>query len=280
MITDFGLRKGNVRSGDSADWYAARTLTTAERMAPGRQVLIRADSAFCTHANVAATSTAGAWFSYTIPAWKTVTRAIDSIADDAWEPIAYPHAVYDDEAGGWISDAEIAETDYTAFTSRKKADHVRCRLVVRRVKRLNPTAAKAGQPELFDTYRDHAFITNSTLTTVEADARHRGHALIEQVIAELKDGPLAHLPSGRFSANAAWMGFAVLAFNLSRAAAHAAGMGTARMRTVLDRLIRVPARLASHARQLTAHLPRKWPWQREWTRLWNTATDPPHTATT
>jgi hypothetical protein len=49
---------------------------------------------------------------------------------------------------------------------------------------------------LFATYRHHAFITNSALGVVEADQRHRDHALVEQVIAELKDGPLAHLPEG------------------------------------------------------------------------------------
>ena len=59
------------------------------------------------------------------------------------------------------------------------------------------------QGELFADWRHHAFVTNSTLTTIQADARHRDHAIIEQVIAELKDGPLAHLPSGHYAANAA-----------------------------------------------------------------------------
>ena len=37
-----------------------------------------------------------------------------------------------------------------------------------------------------------------------AEADHRRHAIIEQVIADLKNGPLAHLPSGSFAANSAW----------------------------------------------------------------------------
>ena len=70
-----------------------------------------------------------------------------------------------------------------------------CRLVVRRVKRLQPLASDGTeQGELFATYRHHAFITHSTLGMVEADQRHRDHALVEQVIAELKNGPLAHWP--------------------------------------------------------------------------------------
>lgn len=87
-----------------------------------------------------------------------------------------------------------------------------CRLVVRRVKRLNEAAA-AGQDELFTTWRYHAFITNTTLEKVQADRFHRGHAVVEQVIAEFKNGPLAHLPSGKFAANGAWLALSVMTFN-------------------------------------------------------------------
>ena len=76
-------------------------------------------------------------------------------------------------------------------------------LIVRRVKRLHRVAGDGTeQGELFATCRHHAFITNSSLAMVEADQRHRDHAIVEQVIAELKDGPLAHLPSGKYAANA------------------------------------------------------------------------------
>lgn len=274
VIVEAGLRRGNTRSGDSAEWYASRALATIGKITPNRQVLARADSAFCTHAHVQAVIDAGAWFSVTIPQWPTVRAAIAAIPDDDWTTIEYPEAVWDEQAGGWVSDAEVAEVEFTAFTSRRKDEHISCRLVVRRVKSLNSNA-KAGQDTLFDTHRHHAFVTNSTLGTVEADRRHRGHAVIEQVISELKDGPLAHLPSGRFAANGAWLQLAVTAFNLSRAAAHAAGMATARLATILHRIIRVPARLASRARRLIAHLPRKWPYATAWMRLWDTALGPP-----
>ncbi|WP_158239359.1 transposase [Brachybacterium sp. UMB0905] len=144
---------------------------------------------------------------------------------------------------------------------------------LRRVKRLGQ--APAGQEGLFETYRYHCFITNSTLTTVEADRTHRHHAVIEQVIAELKDRPLAHLPSGKFTANQAWLSIAVMAFNLSRATAHAAGMARARIPTIRKRLISLPGRIAHRARRLVLHLPEARPWQHQWTRLWNTATSPP-----
>jgi hypothetical protein len=127
---------------------------------------------------------------------------------------------------------------------RTKTEHVDCRLVMRRVKRFN-TNARQGQDTLFDAYRYHAFITNSDLTAIDADRFHRGHAIIEQVIADLKDGPLAHLPSGRFAANAAWVQFAIIAHNLSRAASTAAGLGKARKGTLLRTIIHTPARLAT-----------------------------------
>jgi hypothetical protein len=51
-----------------------------------------------------------------------------------------------------------------------------------------------------------------------AESTHRAHAIVEQVIADLKNGPLAHLPSGKFWANSAWLVCATIAFNLTRAA--------------------------------------------------------------
>lgn len=274
VIAEASLRRGNVRSGDNAAHHLTRALKTVTATAPGRQVLTRADSAFCTHENVTAAVKHGAWYSFTIPQWTTVATAIGGIPEDAWTRIEYPNAILDEETGEWISDAEVAETPFTVFVSRPKDERVACRLIVRRVKRLGENTAQ-GQETLFDTWRYHAFITNSTLTAVEADQFHRGHAIIEQVIAELKDGPLAHLPSGKFAANAAWLQFACLAHNLARAASTAAGLGRARMATLLRKIIATPARLATTSRRLVIHLPAHWPWATAWTRLWNTATSPP-----
>ena len=54
---------------------------------------------------------------------------------------------------------------------------------------------------------------------VEVD--HRRHAVVEQAIAELKSAGLAHVPSSRFSANAAAL--TVMAHNLGRAVGILAG---------------------------------------------------------
>ncbi len=245
------------------------------------RILARADSASYGHAFVATALRHQAWFSVTARMTPTVTAAITSIDAEAWQAIDYPNAVFDEAEQRWISDAEVAEVPFVAFTGRRKAEHVSCRLVVRRVRRLQPLASDGTeQRELFAAYRHHAFITNSTRSLVEADQQHRDHALVEQVIAELKDGPLAHLPSGKYAANAAWVAHAVIAFNIARATAVAATMRTARWATVRTQLITIPARIASTSRRLVLHLPVHWPWARAWESLWSTATGPPVPVTT
>lgn len=221
--------------------------------------------------------------SVTVRMTAKVKAAIAAIPEDAWTTIAYPDAVYDEQTQTWISRAEVAETPFTAFSSKKRAQRVPGRLVVRRIPELNPHA-KAGQDPLFDTWRFHAFFSTTDpgeLDTVAADKTHRGHAIIEQVHADLKNSALAHLPSGKFTANAAWLVLAVIAFNLTRAAAVIAGTGLAKATTATVRraLITVPARVASSARRITLHRPTAWPWEHAWTRLFTHGCGPPATVT-
>jgi Transposase DDE domain group 1 len=89
----------------------------------------------------------------------------------------------------------------------------------------------------------------------------------------------AHLPSGLFSANTAWLVCAAMAFNLTRATGTLASTfhAKATTATIRDQLINVPARLARTARRLVLHLPRHWPWEAGWQQLHSTvtATGPP-----
>ena len=280
VIAAARLRRGNIDSGHGAGRLVADTVATLRRATDTALVLVRADSAYYGHELVAAARTAGARFSVTARMNPAVTRAIATIPDTSWVPIRYPHAIWDEHQQAWISDAEVAETTLTAFTSRRTADHVTARLIVRRVTRLNPHTPAQG--ELLPGYRYHAVFTDNPMPLIEAEACHRDHAIIEAVIADLKDGPLAHAPSGVFTANAAWLVLACIAHNLTRAAGRTATavLGRARTATVRRTLIHVAARISNTARHWILHLPRDWPWHHEITTLYNTALAPPRPATT
>jgi hypothetical protein len=281
------LRKGATGSPRGAGKFVGDILATVTRLrskAATGVVLLRADSAFYNHAVVAAAHRAGARVSITARMDPAVKRAIATITDDQWTTIKYTDAIRDEDTGAWISSAEVAEVAevaFTAFSSRKKADRITGRLVVRRIPELNPKADQ-GQPTLFDTHRFHAFFTTSDLDTVTADQTHRKHAIIEQINADLKDSALAHCPSGVFTANAAWLVLANIAFNLSRAIGSTAGpdLAKARSGTIRRKLINIPARISTSARKITLHLPASWPWEAGWSAAFTAACEPPQLAPT
>jgi hypothetical protein len=263
LIAATRLRKGSTNSARGAATLLADALATIGRCGATGLVIVRADSAYYGYEIIDACRRAGARFSVTARLTPTVVRAITSIDEQAWTPIRYPNAIYDEDEQRWVSDAEVAEVGFTAFTNRRRGEHVTARLIVRRVRRLNPATAPAGQTEAFAVYRYHAVFTDSSEPTLHAEATHRDHAIIEQVIAELKNGPLAHLPSGLFTANAAWLVCAAISHNLTRAAGALAGGRHRRSRTgtIRAQLITTPARIAHSAHQQTLHLPRDWPFE-------------------
>jgi hypothetical protein len=263
LIAATRLRRGSTNSARGAAKLLADALATARRAGAAGLVLVRADSAYYGYDIVAACRRAGAQFSITARLTPSVIRAITSIDEQAWTPIRYPRAIYDQDEQRWVSDAEVAETMFTAFTGRRHHEHISARLIVRRVRRLNPATVPPGQAEAFAVYRYHAVFTDSAEPMLHAEATHRDHAIVEQVIAELKNGPLAHLPSGVFTANAAWLACAAIAHNLTRAAGALAGGRHRRTRaaTIRTQLIHTPARIAHSAHRQVLHLPRDWPWE-------------------
>ena len=174
------LRRGACGSPRGAARLIRDALACVKRLpgTKGARVLFRADSAFYGFACLKAAIRAGAAVSVTARMDKAVKRAIASIGDQAWEAIEYTNAVYDEDTKTWVSRAEVAEVGFTAFTSRKTAEHITGRLVVRRIPDLNKKTDD-GQATLFDTWRFHAFFTTSDLDTVAADKTHRGHAVID-----------------------------------------------------------------------------------------------------
>lgn len=262
VIAGMRLRAGKTGSGTGAARMVAQAVKTARMVGATGTIMVRGDSAYGNSRVVRACINARAEFSFVLIKNRLVQRAIDSIADDAWMPVNYPGAVRDEDTGQWISDAEVAEIGFTAFSSTPHP--VTARLIVRRVKDARYRDA------LFPVWRYHPFFTNSTLPTTTADVTHRAHAIIETVFSDLIDGPLAHMPSGSFGANSAWVQCAAIAHNLLRAAGTVAGgqLRKARGATLRRKIVDIPARFVRPQRAPTLHLPRRWPWLDPWLRLW------------
>ncbi|MCC6438929.1 MAG: IS1380 family transposase [Acidimicrobiales bacterium] len=234
------FRKGSANTGRGAERFVREVIGRVRRAGAAGPLLLRADSGFWSKKVIRACREHGVGYSITVRQIKTIKTAIAAIDDTAWVPIDYT-------ASG---DAEVAECPYGD-------GH---RLVVRR------TRIVGAQPELFDNWRHHAFITDSKASTVDADEAHRAHAVIELAIRDLKDGAgLDHCPSGRFGANGAWAVLATVAHNLLRWV-HLIGTATVGpivAKTIRRRLLTIPGRITRGGRRRHLHLPARWPWTNE-----------------
>ncbi len=262
VIAGIRLRAGKAGSGKGAASMVREAISTARAAGATGPILVRGDSAYGNSAVVGACVTAKVRFSVVLTKNRTVAAAISAIPEEAWTPVQYPGAVLDPDTGKLLSDAEVAETTFTAFGSTNHP--VTARLVVRRVR------DQTKLDELFPVWRYHPFFTNSTEPTVQADLTHRRHAVIETVFADLIDGPLAHLPSGRFASNYAWALCAMITHNLLRAAdtLDPHQPPAARGATLRRQIVHVPARLAQPQRRPVLHLPQHWPWAQRWLAIW------------
>ena len=193
IIASTRLRGGNAASARGAATMISEGAATARAAGCTGILVARMDSAFYGAPAVRAARQAGAYFPVTVRMDPRVRAAITAIPEAAWTAIRYPRAVWDDQLRCWVSDAQVAEVPYTAFTSRK-GQAVTARLIVRRVRDLNKKAAP-GQGELFAAWRYHAVFTDSPFVMLQAEEHHRGHAQAGQVFADWTDGALAHLPS-------------------------------------------------------------------------------------
>jgi Transposase DDE domain group 1 len=154
-------------------------------------------------------------------------------------PTAFGNCPPDQDEG------QIAETTYGGR-----------RLIVRRTRLVGP------QAQLWPDWRHFAFITNGTEDITIVEAEHRDHAVVEQVIVDLKDQALRHFPSGEFNANGTWAVLGALTHNLLRWT-QLLGLPNSTVRaarTLRRRLITIAGRLTRYGRSWTLHLPARWPW--------------------
>lgn len=273
LIVNQRLRAGNAGSSKGAAGFIKQALTTVAATGHTGPVIVRLDSGFYSANTVNAIRAAGHCVSVTVRQFAWVRNLISRI--DSWTPINYPGATANPD-GTWNSDAAVGEIEYTAFTKHRESKRVPGRLIVRRTLERHPDDP---QQALFDTYRYHAFFTTQpadTIDAVAADEQHRDHAIIEQVHADLHQGPLKHFPSGDFVANSIWLHLAAMTYNLLRAAASLTGhLAHATGATISTAIIAVPARLARRSRRLTIHMPRNWRHRHSWAAIVEYATAPP-----
>ncbi len=237
------LRGGPANSGRGAGSFLTECFARIREAGATGEITVRADSGFYNRKVVGACRRAGARFSITAKMTKPLRSAIEELPQEAWVPIPY-----------FLDGAAVAETTYTPFSKRGTT----FRLIVRRVR---PTPG--SQLALFTEFSYHPFITDRAGNTLELEADHRRHAEVENAIRDLKYGVgLNHLPSGRFGANAAWLGLNVMAHNLLRWASRI-GLGEELVatKTVRTRYLAVPGRLTRSGRRQTLHFPQWWPWK-------------------
>ena len=238
------LRKGSANTQRGMLRFTEELIARVNRAGATGVKLLRADSGFWSTKVFERLEQAGWQYSIGVRMIKTVQAAVEAIDEDAWQRIDYP------EDG----EAQIAETVYGGR-----------RLIVRRTRLLG------AQAELWPDWRHFCFVTNRDEDIALVEAEHREHAVVEQVIADLKDQALAHFPSGQFNANGAWTVLAALGHNLLRWT-QLLGLPDTTVRaarTLRRRLLQIPGRLTRHARGWTLHLPARWPWHGDYINALN-----------
>jgi hypothetical protein len=230
-------RKGSANTARGALRFVEELIPRVERAGATGPKLLRADSGFWNKKLMARLQAAGWTYSIGVRQQPSIRKVIATIDDENWQPLDdYP------EDG----EAQISETILGADQ----------RLIVRRTRLLG---AQAG---LWPDWRHFAFLTNRTESLELVESEHRQHAVVELAIRDLKDQALAHFPSGKFMANAAWTVIAALAHNLLRWTHLIAlpGQTIRTARTLRRRLLTIPGRLARSARTTTLRMPARWPW--------------------
>jgi hypothetical protein len=237
------LRGGNAHTGRGAAGFLTETFNRVRAAGATGPLTLRADSGFYNHRVVQACQKADVGYSITAKMTKKLRLICEAIPEESWTPIPY-----------FLDGAEVADTTYRPFGSGAKL----CRLIVRRVR---PTPG--SQLALFVEFSYHAAITDRHGETVELEADHRRHAVVEDAIRDLKYGVgLNHLPSGRFGANAAWLALNIIAHNLARWTSRI-GFGETLIATETLRRhhLVMPGRVTRGARRVILHLPTHWPWR-------------------
>lgn len=261
------LREGRAGSNTTADHITVLDAALAQIPDPhryGTDILIRCDSAGCTYgflAHIRSLREQGinTFFSVGVAITEPVRDAIGIAIDhpDWWVPAL-------DTDGELRDGAEIYE-----ITGLLPADYLAnypagTRFIVRR-EHPHPGA----QLSLFDTIEGLRHQVMATDTPVGRgsvqflEARHRGHARVEDRIRTGKDTGFGHFPSREFAINAAWLQLALTAIDLLAWTQHLlldGDLAIAEPKKLRYRLLHVAARITRSARRTRLRIAAGWPW--------------------
>jgi hypothetical protein len=261
------LRPGNAGSNTTADHITVLDRALEQIPDPhryGTPILVRSDSAGCTYgflAHIRSRRELGmhTFFSVGVAIGEPVRQAIRTAIDHPgwWVPAL--------ESDGQPRDgAEVCEISGllpVEFVANYPAG---TRFIVRR-ERPHPGA----QLSLLDTIDGMRHQVMATDTPPGAgsvqflEARHRGHARVEDRIRCGKDCGFGRFPSRVFAINAAWLELALTGIDLlawTQLLLLNGELARAEPKKLRYRLLHVPARLTRSARRTRLRIADQWPW--------------------
>ena len=248
------LRPGTQHSASETPDFLRRLLPRAQAVS-SLPLLVRADSGFDGAAIFAALAAARA------------SGPLDWLVK--WNPRGFEAAVLHqrldaDPATAWIRPREGKRETYIAQTVTR--EHAGVCVVMRRVVHLiERTIDKKGQALLMPDIEIEGWLTSLDLPAEQIVKLYQGHGTHAQFHSGFKtDLDLERLPSGKFATNDLVLSLAVLAFNILRAIGQATLISPdspmrhpakrRRIRTLMQEIIGIAARVIQHARRFTLGL--------------------------
>jgi hypothetical protein len=218
-----------------------------------RAVVVRTDSAGCTHGFVAGCRDRNIGFAVVARSTKQIGAAISRTFTETgtgrWAPARH-------QDGHLRAGAQVAElTDLVDLSAWPAGT----RLIVRR-EPLHPGAQQTLLPSTEFRYWGH--YTDQAGDPVTLDATMRAHAHVEDHIRRLKDSGLCRFPFTSLQANRAWLATVCFAGDLVRwfqLLCVSGPLARAEPKTLRWRLWHAPARLIRHARRDIVRILDGWP---------------------
>jgi len=247
------LRPGNAGSNTAADHIEVLEQALAqlpeEGVGPG--LLVRCDRAGATHAFVDHVVARGLGFSVGLDLTEPVRAAILALPEQAWQPALAQDGA--DREGAWVTELPL---DLAAWPPGTRA--------ICRRERPHPGAQLSFSDA--NGYRFQVFLTNQQGGRIaRLEQLHRARARCEDRIRCGKTSGLENLPFRGFEANAAWLELVLIGQDLlvwtQRLLLTGSELARCEPKRLRYRLLHVAGRLTRHARRISLHLPRDWPWQ-------------------